>query len=186
MYYVVKYTGPFGFIKPWTAVRDGETFSQQFLTPSIIKGIELKLFPELLDDLNKTSDIQKIKRHRLSYDGLSRQQEQIQPKDFIVKNRVASRQKSILWRGIMIEPVLHLAFDNLIDAQRASLEHICLCRNEDLLFPNQEIEEMDENKFEELNGFELLFEKDDDAFMVGFNRFSNAEPMYGKFKINQN
>ena len=33
--YVVTYKGQFGFIKPWTAVRDGETFSQQFLTPSI-------------------------------------------------------------------------------------------------------------------------------------------------------
>ena len=30
--YIVIYKGPFGFIKPWTAVRDGETFSQQFLT----------------------------------------------------------------------------------------------------------------------------------------------------------
>ena len=48
MYYTVRYTGKFGFIKPWTAVRDGETFSQQFLTPSIIEGIEKKLFPELL------------------------------------------------------------------------------------------------------------------------------------------
>ena len=47
--YVVTYKGQFGFIKPWTAVRDEETFSQQFLTPSIIEGIEKKLFPELLD-----------------------------------------------------------------------------------------------------------------------------------------
>ena len=41
-----KYAGPFGFIKPWTAVRDasgGETYSQQFLTPSIIEGIRQKL-----------------------------------------------------------------------------------------------------------------------------------------------
>lgn len=45
-YYVVKFTGPFGFIKPWTAVRDasgGETYSQQFLTPSIVEGIRQKL-----------------------------------------------------------------------------------------------------------------------------------------------
>ena len=28
--FVVTYKGQFGFIKPWTAVRDGETFSQQF------------------------------------------------------------------------------------------------------------------------------------------------------------
>ena len=46
MLYVVKYTGMFGFIKPWTAVRDSETFSQQFLTPSIVEGIEKKLFPQ--------------------------------------------------------------------------------------------------------------------------------------------
>ena len=41
--YVVKYSGPFGFIKPWTAVRDRKQFSQQFLTPSIIEGIRQKL-----------------------------------------------------------------------------------------------------------------------------------------------
>ncbi|MFT6937988.1 MAG: hypothetical protein ACJA1N_002292, partial [Saprospiraceae bacterium] len=63
MYYVVKYDGHFGFIKPWTAVRDSETFSQQFLTPSIVEGMEKKLFPELLE----TKGIQKIKRHRLNY-----------------------------------------------------------------------------------------------------------------------
>ncbi len=33
--YVIKYSGPFGFIKPWTAVRDSETYSQNFLIPSI-------------------------------------------------------------------------------------------------------------------------------------------------------
>lgn len=49
--YVVKYTGVFGFIKPWTAVRDSLTYSQQFLTPSIIEGIEKKLFPELLNEV---------------------------------------------------------------------------------------------------------------------------------------
>ena len=47
MYYVVRYEGPFAFIKPWTAVRDGVTYSQQFLTPSVLEGIEKKLFPEL-------------------------------------------------------------------------------------------------------------------------------------------
>lgn len=64
MMYIVKYKGKFGFIKPWTAVRDGETFSQQFLTPSIIEGIEKKLFPELL---NNNGVICKIKRHKLNY-----------------------------------------------------------------------------------------------------------------------
>jgi hypothetical protein len=71
-YYVVKYTGPFGFIKPWTAVRDIETFSQQFLTPSILEGIEKKLFPYLLQT---NTGIQKIKRYRLNYIGIDVQQE---------------------------------------------------------------------------------------------------------------
>lgn len=69
--YIVKYESHFGFIKPWTAVRDGETFSQQFLTPSIVEGIEKKLFPELLEK----QGIHKIKRHRLNYLGLDVQQE---------------------------------------------------------------------------------------------------------------
>ena len=31
-YYILRYSGPFGFIKPWTAVRDasgGETYSHR-------------------------------------------------------------------------------------------------------------------------------------------------------------
>ena len=181
--FIVKYTGQFGFIKPWTAVRDEEVYSQQFLTPSIIKGMELKLFPELLNKNLFTYKIQKIMRHRLSYQSLSRQQEQIQPKDFIVKNRIASRPKSILWRGVMIEPVLHLAFDNYNDAEKVSTEHICLCRNEDILFPENKDYAMDNEEFERLDGFELIFEKSEEAFLVGFNRFDNAEPMYGRFQI---
>ena len=64
MIYVVKYSGPFGFIKPWTAVRDEEVYSQQFLTPSIVAGIERKIFPELL---NMEWGLYKIKSHRLTY-----------------------------------------------------------------------------------------------------------------------
>lgn len=57
--FVVHYSGTFGYIKPWTAVRDGETYSQQFLTPSIVEGMEKKLFPETLSD----KGIHKIARH---------------------------------------------------------------------------------------------------------------------------
>ena len=81
--YVVTYKGQFGFIKPWTAVRDGETFSQQFLTPSIIEGIEKKLFPELLN----VPGIHKILRHKLKYDSLDSQQEVTQPRGWEYKNR---------------------------------------------------------------------------------------------------
>ena len=44
MYYMVRYEGPFAFIKPWTSVCDGVTYSQQFLTPSVLEGIEKKTF----------------------------------------------------------------------------------------------------------------------------------------------
>ncbi len=187
--YVVKYTGPFGFIKPWTAVRDSETYSQQFLTPSIVAGIERKLFPELLKD--DDGEIKKIVGHRLSYKQISQQQEQIQPRGWNEKgnknNRSYERPYAILVRGVMINPVLFLAFENKEDAAFASKQHICLCRNEDILYPEDEImkvsrEEFD-NEDELFAGFELVFERNDKSFLVGYNRFKNNEPMYGYMKV---
>ncbi len=188
MYYVVKYSGPFGFIKPWTAVRDSETFSQQFLTPSMLAGIERKIFPELLDS---TFGIYKIKGHRLTYQQISQQQEQTQPRGWNAKgssrNRTYERPYSILVRGIMVNPVLFLAFDNIEDAENASTQHICLARNEDILYPDEEIFEISKDEFdsnEELfYGFELVFEKNEQSFLVGYNRMDNNKPMYGWLKI---
>jgi hypothetical protein len=184
-YYVVKYSGPFGFIKPWTAVRDSETFSQQFLTPSIVEGIEKKLFPELLSK----SGIQKIQSHRLSYDQITGQQEQIQTRGWNStrkgKQILFERPNGIILRGVLINPLLCLAFCSLIDAKQAFNQHICLCRNEDILFPIELIEtdkntfENDENNF---NGFELIFEKNENSFLVGYDRI-NIEQMYGWLKI---
>jgi hypothetical protein len=187
--FVVKYTGPFGFIKPWTAVRDSETYSQQFLTPSIVAGIERKLFPELLQ--NDGGEIKKIVGHRLSYKQISQQQEQIQPRGWNKKSSGAEkgfhRPRAILVRGVFIEPVLWLAFRTSEDAQKASKEHICLCRNEDMLYPGDEIVEVSKNEFdtdEELfAGFELVFDRTDESFLVGYNRFLNNKPMYGYLKV---
>lgn len=188
MLYIVKYTGPFGFIKPWTAVRDSETYSQQFLTPSIVAGIERKIFPELL-----TSDfnIYKIKRHRLTYQQVSQQQEQIQPRGWnakgTVRNRSYERPRAILIRGVMVNPVLYLAFGDREDAEQASKQHICLSRNEDILYPDEEVMEVTEEEFdnndEVFYGFELILEKNEKSFMVGYNRMNNNLPMYGWLKI---
>ncbi len=82
MLYVVKYTGPFGYLKPWTAVRDGETYSQQFLTPSIIEGMRQKL------------GVSAILRHKLTYIGLSMQQEQTQPRGWIHEKKLANGQRA--------------------------------------------------------------------------------------------
>ncbi len=187
--YVVNYSGPFGFIKPWTAVRDSETYSQQFLTPSIVAGIERKLFPELLH--NDDGDIKCIVGHRLSYKQVSQQQEQIQPRGW---NRKSSgkdkgwhRPYAVLVRGVFINPVLWLAFVDKEYADRAAKQHICLCRNEDILYPQSEVLEVTSDEFgtnEELfAGFELVFEKSEDSFLVGYNRFKDGALMYGYLKV---
>jgi len=184
----VKYSGPFGFIKPWTAVRDSETNSQQFLTPSILAGIERKLFPELL---NTDFGIYKIKRHRLTYQQISQQQEQIQPRGWNAKgtarNRTYERPRAILMRGVMINPVLYLAFTKREDAELAACQHICLVRNEDILYPDKNILEVTEEEFdsneEMFYGFELISEKNNKSFLVGYNRMNGSQPMYGWLKI---
>ena len=90
--FVVHYSGTFGYIKPWTAVRDIETYSQQFLTPSIVEGMEKKLFPETLSD----KGIHKIVRHKLSYKGIDVQRERTQPQawTFYKKKNFYERKQS--------------------------------------------------------------------------------------------
>jgi hypothetical protein len=180
-YYVVKYSGPFGFIKPWTAVRDSETFSQQFLTPSIVEGIEKKLFPEMLSE----KGIKKIKRHRLNYEGIDIQQERTWAKGGFKANKEKGVWKTnlgILNRGIMLNPNLYLAFELEVDAKRAIEQTICLCRNEDLLFP-ESIEKITIQSWEEIDGFELVFSEKNKGFKVGFNRFEEGAEMFGELKI---
>lgn len=173
MNYVVKYSGPFGFIKPWTAVRDGKTFSQQFLTPSIIEGIRQKL------------EVGSIVRHKLTYSSISMQQEQTQTRGWEKKTqqKMMVRNQSILERGVMINPILYLAFATEEEAQKSANQHICLCRNEDVLFPDSEIIQLDEKQFDLLTGFELRFGESEKSFLVGFNRFDEAKPMFGWLEI---
>ena len=174
--YVVKYNGHFGFLKPWTAVRDSETFSQQFLTPSIIEGIRQKL------------GVEKILRHRLTYDGVSIQQEMTQTRgwDFKKNQKVYRRYRSILNRGVLIEPTLYLALETDKDAAKATTQHICLCRNEDVMLPEEEVKVMTEEDFNQINGFELRFGKNENSFLVGYNRFNNGEPMFGWLEATDN
>lgn len=184
-YYVVKYSGPFGFIKPWTAVRDSETFSQQFLTPSIIEGIEKKLFPELLGVEESFGKISKIKRHRLNYRGIDIQQEKTWSKGGILVYKDKGQYKTnigILNRGVMLQPNLYLVFNSEEDAFRAKEQTICLCRNEDLLFP-EDVTAINDEGLDEIEGFELLFTKSSEGFKVGYNRFNDAAEMFGQLKV---
>jgi hypothetical protein len=182
-YYIVKYTGTFGFIKPWTAVRDSETFSQQFLTPSIVEGIEKKLFPELLNE-KLAGKIMKIKRHRLNYQGLTMQQERTWSKGGFSFTKEKGQYKTnlgIINRGVLLNPHLYLVFENVEDAKIASEQTICLCRNEDLLFP-ENLLEMESENIDTIDGFELIFSDMATGFKVGHNRFANASEMYGELK----
>jgi hypothetical protein len=190
MLYLVQYTGPFAYIKPWTAVRDAETFSQQFLTPSIVEGLEKKLFPELLDkEQFPPGNCYKILRHRLSYAGLSPQQERTWSKGWVTKTvdkkKYRQKERSIITRSILLEPQLLLAFETETDAELATEQSICLCRNEDLLFPEPEILRCTEAEFEteEFPGFELVFTGNSAGFKVGHNRFAAGEPMFGELRV---
>ncbi|MDY0254128.1 MAG: hypothetical protein RBR30_06910 [Tenuifilaceae bacterium] len=186
--YIVKYSGPFGFIKPWTAVRDIETFSQQFLTPSIVEGIEKKLFPELL---NEKGVIKKIMRHRINYCGIDVQQEKTWSKGGFQKEKkkdsdgreyFKAKNLGIINRGVLLEPNVYLVFNLKEDAERAFAQTICLCRNEDLLHP-ETLTEMSEEEFNGINGFELIFSDEHNGFKVGHNRFDNANEMYGDLVV---
>lgn len=183
--YTVKFKGDFGFIKPWTAVRDGKTYSQQFLTPSILEGIEKKLFPEML---SHNGEIKKIVRHKLNYEAIDIQKEQIQSRgwNILSKDKEMTRKRAILERGIMINPVLFLAFNELQDAETAAKQHICLCRNEDLMLPESTIIQLTEEEFNNIGGYELRFGESEQSFLVGYNRFNNSEPMVGRLEISGN
>lgn len=190
MYYVVKYSGPFGFIKPWTAVRDEETFSQQFLTPSIIEGIERKLFPIYPELLSNKRGICKIMRHRLNYCGIDSQQERTWSKgkfekekktDSLGRTYYIAKNSGIINRGVLLQPNLYLAFNNEMDARKAFTQTLCLCRNEDLIFP-EELIKMDDEDFDKIDGFELIFSSSVNSFKVGYNRFDECSEMFGELK----
>jgi hypothetical protein len=177
-YYVVTYTGPFGYIKPWTAVRDGETFSQQFLTPSIVEGMRIKL------------GVSAILRHRISHAGISRQQEQVQAAGWKAKKvgdgKALVRETGVLTRGVMLRPVLSLAFATSEDAEIAASDHLCLCRNEDLVFPTEIdgglIQEMTGETFDALDGFEMQFEDGPGTIPLGVSRYT-GEMMRGRLVV---
>ena len=100
------------------------------------------------------------------------------------KQILFERSTAILIRGVLLEPVLHLAFSNKEDVEIAFKQHICLSRNEDILMPDEIIGVSKEafDTEEAFNGYELIFENGDQSFHVGYNR-KNQEPMYGWLHI---
>lgn len=172
-YHVVRYEGHFGYLKPWTAVRDAQTYSQQFLTPSVIEGMRQKL------------EVEAILRHRLSYAELVAQKEVVWSRGYKHNTRtgLVKRGTGVLERSVMLYPVLHLAFATPEDAAKANTQHLCLCRNEDLVYPVGEPTGMNEEQFDTIDGFELVFGDGPEAFLVGHNRFEDSAPMRGTLHV---
>ncbi|NJK84354.1 MAG: hypothetical protein HC912_11790, partial [Saprospiraceae bacterium] len=83
---------------------------------------------------------------------------------------------------VMLNPHLYLCFANEQDAEIALQQSICLCRNEDLLFPEQ-MQVMSFEEFDEIEGFELHFSDSERGFKVGHNRFDEASEMFGELKV---
>ena len=84
----------------------------------------------------------------------------------------------------MLNPTLYLAFPDQEDAEQAATQHLCLCRNEDVVLPDPDVRATSEAEFEQITGFELRFGQEvDGAFMVGYNRFDGGRPMYGALTI---
>lgn len=122
----------------------------------------------------------------MNYCGIDVQQERTWAKggfSFTKEKGIYKTNLGIIKRGIMIEPNLYLAFMILEDAERALKQSICLCRNEDLLYPVS-LQEMQKEQFEQIQGFELVWETlNEKCFKVGYNRFQDAEEMFGELKV---
>lgn len=180
MKYVVKYVGSFGFIKPWTAVRDSKTKSCDYLTPSILMGMERKLFPTI--SRNENGKLNKIIRYRLSFQDISFQQETTQSINYELQKaqngeKYYAPNTSTINRGVLINPILYLMFDSKESAEKALSQHICLCRNEDVMLGTELIELENENDFDDeilFSGYESFScdENDENSIYCGMNKYS--------------
>src|SRR5690606_33920726 len=139
------------------------------------------LFPKLLN----VEGIRKIRAHRINYKGLDIQQERTWAKGGFKVSKNKNQWKTnlgIINRGVMIEPHLYLAFNTLEDADLASKQTVCLCRNEDLVFPVK-VSHMTSDEFDKVEGFELEFTDSSSGFKVGHNRYRENKQMYGNLKV---
>ena len=164
-------------------MRDAEIYSQPFLTPSILEGIRQKL------------GVERIASHRLSHAGIARQQEQTQArawakaqdKSLPKGDQRFNRARGILVRGVMLSPHLHLAFETPAEAERAAEQHVCLCRNEDVLLPDAPVA-LTTAAFDEIPGMTFEASTGAGALLVGYDRFhpdgdARPRPMTGHLRI---
>lgn len=173
----------FGFIAPYTSVRDSETFSLTFCPPSVIDGIEKNL-----------GCSGKIVRHKLTYFMGAMDKEFVKA---IVYTKTNDLKQTIHLKHVLINPVLTLAFDNYSDANNAVLTSISFGQKEYLLcaLPNSDdnttkmktnqddyIQIINDDDFDLIPGVETFLTTEDDGIYVGNNRQRGNERMFIKIK----
>lgn len=172
----------YGFIKPYNAVRDDETYSLTYITPSMLDGIihehELK---------------GRILRHKLTFDGMTKNDYKksrvFNDLDHDSNNGVFSEvidddvQMSPHTRHSLINPTLTLVFELKEDAEQMCTETIYIGQSEYYIYPIEEFE-ISEDEFNELEGVESFITDEDDefGFYCGNNRLKDNTPMYIKLK----
>jgi len=177
MYYVIKYTGDFGFIKPPTANRSGLIFSQNYLTPANIRGIEKFLFPE---ELYLLSDYEpRIIRHRVYFRQRIQTVETTHGRGTGLYKGIY-RGKATLQRHVLFNLIVHLAFSQEKYAQDAIKHHIHFGAKEHLLFPDKLILKMSPLEFKQIKGFEFITNNNhNNSILIGYDRYTQ-QPMTGQ------
>ena len=161
-YYAVKYCGDFGLIKPFGGLRESSIFTMVAPTPSIIMGIENKIFG---DNENR------IIKHRLNFSTIQETSETTESID----------KKGSTWfipKNVLINPELFLLVSKKEHVDIMENSSIRLCRNEDILIPTDVIELDNIDDFDdEVNfpGYELIpcSEEHPMGNWYGFNNYSN-------------
>lgn len=164
----------FAFFKPWNAVRDSETYSLTYLTPSVINGIEYE----------NGLPMDSIVRSKLSFrtDGMD-------------ENSIAASTNHLGGRGknknvtvsdtinthklhALVNPVIYLCFDKIECAKVLSDNCIYGGRFEYPLYSG-EVEDITEDEFDSIPGVET-FKTNEEMMSIfcGFNRYKNNEKMY--------
>lgn len=174
--FVVKFTQNsstpwFGFLKPYNAVRDDETYSLTYLTPSILNGIEVE----------HNIPMDSIVRNKLVFNG--QQKEQVKTHTY---RKYKSRNKLIDVEDVsihkiykLVNPVIYLAFNDKDIAEEMSNNIIYCGRYEYPLYSNG-VEEHSDEWFDAIEGTEItsVNENDENSIFCGFNRFKNDEKMF--------
>lgn len=157
----------YGFIRPYNALRDEETYSLTFMPPSMVDGMaaELGCKGKIIHSLLKHEgmDIAIDKTERV----------------FTNKKGIRNYSTSIYSKHLLLNPTIILAFEDREDADAAMNRSIYVGQTEYQAYPVERFDISYED-FLKLPGCEAIEtdKEDPNAVFVGCNRWRNNEPMY--------